>query len=215
MSVSQEQFRTLTYESERFNHLRPSIKGNSYDSSVVTSATFARGDFFAKVLTAGVNFNLVLPLINHTPSFHILQWNGTAADTLTFTPAPSNKINELALGVAKVHTSSGDPVKFIVVAAELTYHIYAVPTNIHIVDLTAGTGISIVNAYPDFTITNTEPDVPVVLTAGAGIDLTVDDYPDFTITNTAPDQVVTLTGDPNIVVGGAYPAFTLSFVPPP
>lgn len=49
------------------------------------------------------------------------------------------------------------------------------------VTITAGTGISVSGAYPDFTIINTQPDQVVTLTEGSNITIT-GTYPDFTIT---------------------------------
>lgn len=73
--------------------------------------------------------------------------------------------------------------------------------------LSAGTGIS----YSTTTgvITNSAPDLTVVLTAGTGI-TTSGTYPSFTITNTAPDQTVSLTGAGTTTISGAYPSFTIT-----
>ena len=53
---------------------------------------------------------------------------------------------------------------------------------------TAGTGISITGAV----ITNTAPDQTVIMTDGTGIDVT-GTYPNFTVTNTSPNIVQTLS----------------------
>lgn len=55
--------------------------------------------------------------------------------------------------------------------------------NIPIITLTAGTGISISGTYPDFTITNDDPDQTVALTQGTNITIT-GTYPNFTINAT-------------------------------
>lgn len=73
--------------------------------------------------------------------------------------------------------------------------------------LSAGTGIS----YNTTTgvITNSAPDLTVVLTASTGISVT-GTYPSFTIANTAPDQTVALTGAGTTTISGAYPSFTIT-----
>ena len=75
--------------------------------------------------------------------------------------------------------------------------------------LTGGTGISTSGTYPSFTITNTAPDLTVVLTSSTGISVT-GTYPSFTIANTAPDQTVVLTGGTGITTSGTYPSFTVT-----
>jgi len=108
-----------------------------------------------------------------------------------------------------------------------------------VTSIIAGTGISVDQATGSVTVTNSEPDQVVTLTAGTGINVT-GTYPDFTvdctitqytdtdarlalsagtgisydnttgvITNDAPDQVVTLTGGTGITITGAYPDFTI------
>jgi len=72
----------------------------------------------------------------------------------------------------------------------------------------AGTGISITGAYPNQTITNTDPDQIVVLTGGTAI-LITGTYPNFTIDNLSPDQIVALNNGTGISVSGTYPNFTI------
>lgn len=90
---------------------------------------------------------------------------------------------------------------------------------------TSGSGINITGT----TISNTAPDVPVVLT-GTGATTVTGAYPNFTIntasasytsgsginiagttiSNTAPDVPVTITGGGSTTVTGAYPNFTVT-----
>ena len=55
--------------------------------------------------------------------------------------------------------------------------------NISLSTFTNGTGISVTGTSPNFTITNTAPDLPVSFNNGTGISVT-GNYPTFTITNT-------------------------------
>jgi len=75
--------------------------------------------------------------------------------------------------------------------------------------LTAGTGMSITGTYPSFTITNDDPDQTVSLTAGTGISVS-GTYPSFTVTNSSPDQTVKITAGTGISVSGTYPNFTVT-----
>ena len=108
-----------------------------------------------------------------------------------------------------------------------------------VTSIIAGTGISVDQSTGSVTVTNSEPDQVVTLTAGTGINVT-GTYPDFTvdctitqytdtdarlalsagtgisydnttgvITNDAPDQTVTLTGGTGITITGTYPDFTI------
>lgn len=92
--------------------------------------------------------------------------------------------------------------------AAATYYPLTNPSNyITLSSLSAGTGIN----YNNLTgvITNSSPDIPVVLTNGTAINIT-GVYPNFTINNTAPDQIVTLnTTGSGFSVTGTYPSFTL------
>lgn len=112
-------------------------------------------------------------------------------------------------------------------------------TNTGVTSIIAGTGISVDQATGAVTVTNTDPDQVVSLTAGTGISVT-GTYPNFTIdstitqytdadarlslsagtgisydnttgviTNSEPDQVVSLTGGTDISVTGTYPNFTI------
>ncbi len=114
-------------------------------------------------------------------------------------------------------------------------------TNTGVTSIIAGTGISVDVSTGDVTVTNTEPDQIVSLTAGTGINVT-GTYPSFTIdstitqytdsdarlalsagtgisydnttgviSNDAPDQTVSLTGGTDISVTGTYPNFTIDY----
>lgn len=72
-------------------------------------------------------------------------------------------------------------------------------------EITVGTGLSLSAG----SLTNSAPDQTVVLTAGTGISIS-SAYPNFTITNSAPDQTVSLTGAGTTVVTGTYPNFTIT-----
>lgn len=72
-------------------------------------------------------------------------------------------------------------------------------------EITVGTGLSLSAG----SLTNSSPDQTVVLTAGTGISIS-SAYPNFTITNSAPDQTVSLTGAGTTVVTGTYPNFTIT-----
>lgn len=72
-------------------------------------------------------------------------------------------------------------------------------------EITVGTGLSLSAG----SLTNSAPDQTVVLTAGTGISVS-SAYPNFTITNSAPDQTVSLTGAGTTVVTGTYPNFTIT-----
>jgi len=50
---------------------------------------------------------------------------------------------------------------------------------------------------------------PITISGGTGI-VTGGTYPNFTITNSEPDQIVTISGGTGIVTGGTYPNFTIS-----
>lgn len=98
--------------------------------------------------------------------------------------------------------------------------------------LTAGTGIGVAGAYPNFTISNTDPTSGVTLTSAGGTETLVNDgtgpalankgltagtgislsstATDVTVTNSAPDQVVALTAGTGIGITGAYPNFTIT-----
>lgn len=78
-----------------------------------------------------------------------------------------------------------------------------------VVTLTAGTDISITGAYPDFTIDFTGAAGGVTsIIAGTGI--SIDQATgSVTVTNSEPDQVVTLTAGTGINVTGTYPDFTI------
>jgi len=82
------------------------------------------------------------------------------------------------------------------------------------IDVDGGTGISVSPAGPittagTFTVTNTAPDLTVVLSGGTGI-TTSGTYPNFTVTNSAPDQTVALTQGGTTTITGTYPNFTIS-----
>jgi hypothetical protein len=118
-------------------------------------------------------------------------------------------------------------------------------TNTGVTSIIAGTGISVDVSTGDVTVTNTDPDQIVSLTAGTGINVT-GTYPSFTIdstitqytdsdarlalsagtgisydnttgviTNDAPDQTVSLTGGTDISVTGTYPNFTIDYTGTP
>jgi hypothetical protein len=73
-----------------------------------------------------------------------------------------------------------------------------------------GTGIAVTGTYPNFTITNSAPDVTLNLAAGTGMAVT-GTYPSYTVTNSAPDQVVTISSStPYITVSGTYPNFSIA-----
>jgi hypothetical protein len=78
---------------------------------------------------------------------------------------------------------------------------------------TAGTGISITGAYPNQTITNTDPDQIVIISGGTAI-LVTGTYPNFTIDNLSPDQIVALANGTGISVSGTYPNFTIDNTAP-
>jgi hypothetical protein len=95
------------------------------------------------------------------------------------------------------------------------------PTNIQIAEapgdtlnFVAGTGIvlnaSTVTGTDAIRITNSAPDQTVVLTEGAGIDVT-GTYPNFTVTNTDPGSAVTLAsaGGTSLVNDGTGPALAV------
>jgi cytoskeletal protein CcmA (bactofilin family) len=81
------------------------------------------------------------------------------------------------------------------------------------VDITPGAGISAtggpITTSGSITVTNTAPDLTVVLSSGTGISAT-GTYPNFTIANTAPDKTVTLTQGGTTTITGTYPNFTIS-----
>lgn len=82
------------------------------------------------------------------------------------------------------------------------------------IDVDGGTGISVSPAGPittagTFTVTNTAPDLTVVLSGGTGI-TTSGTYPNFTVTNSAPDQTVALTQGGTTTITGTYPNFSIS-----
>jgi len=82
------------------------------------------------------------------------------------------------------------------------------------IDVDGGTGISVSPAGPittagTFTVTNTAPDLTVVLNGGTGI-TTSGTYPSFTVTNSAPDQTVAISGGTGITTSGTYPNFTVT-----
>jgi len=98
--------------------------------------------------------------------------------------------------------------------------------------LTAGTGIGVAGAYPNFTISNTDPTSGVTLASAGGTETLVNDgtgpalankgltagtgislsstATDVTVTNSAPDQVVALTAGTGIGITGTYPNFTIT-----
>jgi hypothetical protein len=97
--------------------------------------------------------------------------------------------------------------------------------------LNAGTGIGVTGAYPNFTISNTDPTTGVTLASAGGTETLVNDgtgpslatkgitagtgislsstATDLTVTNAAPDQIVALTAGSGINVTGTYPNFTI------
>jgi hypothetical protein len=155
MAYAAEQSFSLSVISQQFSHVQGFAKLEPYDSSVLPSYDFSRAHFFAKVLTAGTNLELVLPEIGIVSSFHLVQYTGDAADELTLTPYADDEINGGGVGVAKVFTSDGTPLKFVVFAAHNQWHISSVREEP--INLIAGAGISITGTYPDITITNLNP----------------------------------------------------------
>lgn len=85
------------------------------------------------------------------------------------------------------------------------------------VDIIPGTGISAIGGpittSGSFTVTNTLPDLTVVISGSTGI-LVTGTYPTFNITNTLPDLVVSLTSGIGIVITGTYPNFTITNTSP-
>jgi len=78
-----------------------------------------------------------------------------------------------------------------------------------IVTLTGGTDISISGTYPDFTIDFTGATGGVTsIIAGTGISVDVSTG-NVTVTNSEPDQIVTITAGTGISVTGTYPDFTI------
>ena len=77
-----------------------------------------------------------------------------------------------------------------------------------LINLSAGTSISITGSYPNLAINNTAPDQTVTMTASTGISIS-GTYPNFTVTNSAPDQTVSIAGSGGIAVSGTYPSFTI------
>jgi hypothetical protein len=82
-----------------------------------------------------------------------------------------------------------------------------------VVAINPGTAIQVTGSYPDFTVSNTQPDQTVVLSASDSIAIT-GTYPSFTIRNTSPDKVVAINPGTAIQVTGAYPNFTVDNTAP-
>ncbi len=79
------------------------------------------------------------------------------------------------------------------------------------VSLTEGTDITITGTYPDFTIAYSGSSGGVTsITAGTGISVDVTTGA-VTVTNSEPDQTVTLTAGTSISITGTYPDFTIGY----
>ena len=153
MAIGAEELRSLYHSANSFQHTAPSVLRKTYDSAVLAADTFDRSAFFAKARTAGVDLLLTLPKIGPTTSFHILQYTGVAADTLTITPNAEDQVNGDGLGVSKVYTvdASASSTKLLIFASSNVWHIYSIGTDK--INLIPGAGISITGTYPDFTVT--------------------------------------------------------------
>ena len=79
------------------------------------------------------------------------------------------------------------------------------------VSLTEGTDITITGTYPDFTIGYSGSSGGVTsITAGTGISVDTTTGA-VTVTNSEPDQTVTLTAGTSISITGTYPDFTIGY----
>lgn len=155
MATSPEELHTISHLARTFQHVDGASRGSPYDSAVLSTDTFQRNYLFSRVITAGVNMVLNLPEIGQCSSFHLLQYSGQAADTLTLQPNAVDQVNGGGLGVAKVYTSEGTALKLLVFAANNVWHTYHIGADP--VTLTAGAGIQITGSFPNFTITNLNP----------------------------------------------------------
>lgn len=109
--------------------------------------------------------------------------SGTAPD-ITISAADASATNELNTSLSV----SGSNLQIIDAGGTLTVPVLSIAP---VQAVSAGTGISIAGTTTR-TVTNTAPDQTVVLNAGTGIS-TSGAYPNFTVTNTAPNVVQTLS----------------------
>ena len=218
----------------------PKVTSTSvYDDSVSFLFPFDVSSYFHRFKTASLlsPMSIYLPALqpqgDASTSYYIGYYKGVSGSSVDFYPYSSDSINDLSSGSIFTIHSSGNVFLLFLFSYKKVWYIGAADQAVSIhaglgirvtgdypdftiindnpnlpVSISAGTGISISGTYPNFTVINTAPDRTVAISGGTGISAT-GTYPNFTVTNTAPDQTVTLTAGSNITITGSYPNFTI------
>ena len=183
MAVSPEEIRSLYQLAGSFTHVNAGARSTTYEAAVAPVQSFSRAYFFSKASTAIGATTLELTLP--------LVGAHSSFHLLQYTGAAGHVLELQPNATDRVNSGALGVLKsYTSQGHPMKLLVFAVRNVWHVysvgedpIDLTAGTGSAITGTYPALTVTNTDP-----------------------------DQVVTLTGDANIIVGGAYPAFTLSYM---
>ena len=186
-----------------------------YDDSVSFSYTFDTSSFFQRFRTISLVTPLAisLPLIGQdefSTSYYVGYYKGVNGSSIVFTPDATNYINDNSIGSTFTVNNAANVFLLFFFSYRNIWYIGAAD---QAVDVFAGAGIRVTGSYPDFTIINDNPDLPVSLSAGTGITIS-GTYPNFTVTNSLPDRTVAIASGTGISATGTYPNFTVTNTAP-